>query len=102
MTTHQNDKMHWKLKIEQSLLALQGPKSTLVLEKLFTSLPEKPNAVVQQEVEGNLFVIIKKTLTGEEGFILCYPSELKDKFLHMNGLLLCILNFKFFNSNCAF
>ena len=53
-------------KIEQSLLALQGPKSTLVLEKLFTSLPEKPNAVVQQEVEGNLFVIIKKTLTGEE------------------------------------
>ena len=68
-------------KIEQSLLALQGPKSTLVLEKLFTSLPEKPNAVVQQEVEGNLFVIIKKTLTGEEGFILCYPSELKDKFL---------------------
>ena len=68
-------------KIEQSLLALQGPKSTLVLEKLFTSLPEKPNAVVQQEVEGNLFVIIKKTLTGEEGFILCYPPELKDKFL---------------------
>ena len=36
---------------------------------------------MQQEVEGNLFVIIKKTLTGEEGFILCYPSELKDKFL---------------------
>ena len=62
-------------------MALQGPKSTLVLEKLFTSLPEKPNAVVQQEVEGDLFVIIKKTLTGEEGFILCYPSELKDKFL---------------------
>ena len=63
-------------KIEQSLLALQGPKSTLVLEKLFTSLPEKPNAVVRQEVEGKLFVIIKKTLTGEEGFILCYPREL--------------------------
>ena len=68
-------------KIEQSLLTLQGPKSTLVLKKLFTSLPEKPNAVVRQEVEGKLFVIIKKTLTGEEGFILCYPQDLKEEFL---------------------
>ncbi|MFT4579386.1 MAG: glycine cleavage system aminomethyltransferase T, partial [Nitrospinales bacterium] len=34
------------------LLALQGPKSMLVLEKIFSSLPEKPNGIERHDVEG--------------------------------------------------
>jgi len=60
------------------LLALQGPKSILVLEKLFSSLPEKPNGIIQENIEGTPVTIIKKSFTGEEGFILCFPQEQKD------------------------
>jgi folate-binding protein YgfZ len=62
------------------LLALQGPKSILVLEKIFSSLPEKPNDIARHDVEGVPLTVIKKSLTGEEGFIICLPPELKEKF----------------------
>ncbi len=68
-------------KLDQSLLALQGPKSILVLEKIFTTLPEKPNEIVRQDVEGQSVTLIKKSLTGEEGYILCISPEGKDEFL---------------------
>ncbi|MBC8285660.1 MAG: tetratricopeptide repeat protein [Nitrospinae bacterium] len=67
--------------IDQSLLALQGPKSVLILEKLFTTLPEKPNAVAQQDLDGTPATLIKKSLTGEEGFIVCFPPEKKEEIL---------------------
>jgi len=67
--------------IDQVLLALQGPKSILVLEKLFTVLPEKPNAILQLELEGNQVTLIKKSLTGEEGFVLCFSPNIKEDFL---------------------
>ena len=62
------------------LLALQGPKSMLILEKVFSSLPEKPNGIERQDFEGVPLTVIKKSLTGEEGFIICLPSELKEDF----------------------
>jgi folate-binding protein YgfZ len=63
--------------LELDLLALQGPKSILLLEKLFTSLPEKPNGITRHES----FTLIKKSLTGEEGFIICFPTSEKDELL---------------------
>ena len=66
---------------DQILLALQGPKSILILEKLFTVLPEKPNAILQLELEGNQVTLIKKSLTGEEGFLLCFSLNKKEDFL---------------------
>jgi len=68
-------------KFDQSILALQGPKSLLVLEKIFTPLPEKPNDIVRQDVEGQSVTLIKKTLTGDEGYLLCFPPEVKEEFL---------------------
>lgn len=60
------------------LLTLQGPKSILVLEKLFSTLPEKPNGIAQEKIESTAVTVIKKSLTGEEGFILCFSPEQKD------------------------
>ncbi|MZH13579.1 MAG: tetratricopeptide repeat protein [Nitrospinae bacterium] len=68
-------------KMEQTLLTLQGPKSPLLLEKIFSSLPEKPNSILRQEFEGKPFGLIKKSVTGEEGFVIAMPQELKEKFL---------------------
>jgi len=67
--------------IDQVLLALQGPKSILVLEKLFTTLPEKPNAILQLELDGQQVTLIKKSLTGEDGFLLCFSPNIKEVFL---------------------
>ena len=68
-------------KIEQILLILQGPKSPLLLAKLFSALPEKPHSILQQEFEGKLITIIKKSMTGEEGFVISIPQESKKRVL---------------------
>jgi folate-binding protein YgfZ len=59
------------------LLALQGPKSSLVLEKVFANqtLPEKPNDTAQLTLDGKQVDLIVKSLTGEEGNILCFQDE---------------------------
>jgi folate-binding protein YgfZ len=61
------------------LLAVQGPKSGLILETLTDSLtlPQKPNDVGSFEWVGQKGFIINKSLTCEEGFILCISTELK-------------------------
>ena len=64
--------------LNRSLLALQGPKSALLLEKLAPGiqLPEKINAIGQGEIQGTDVLILNKSFTGEEGFILaCDPSQ---------------------------
>ncbi len=62
-----------------SLLAVQGPKSGLILETLTDSLtlPQKPNDVSSFELDGQQGFIINKSLTCEEGFILCISDKLK-------------------------
>ncbi|MBT3923164.1 MAG: tetratricopeptide repeat protein [Nitrospina sp.] len=59
------------------LLALQGPKSPLVLEKIFEdqTLPEKPNDTTQLTLDGKQLNLIVKSLTGEEGYILCFQNK---------------------------
>jgi folate-binding protein YgfZ len=59
------------------LLALQGPKSSLVLEKIFENqrLPEKPNDTTKLTLEGKQADLINKSLTGEEGHILCIQNH---------------------------
>jgi len=65
------------------LLALQGPKSPLILEQVFENqnLPEKPNDTIQLTLDGNRVDIIMKSLTGDEGHILCFQNELEDNLI---------------------
>ena len=65
------------------LLALQGPKSPLILEKVFENqnLPEKPNDTTQLTLDGNQVEIIMKSLTGDEGHILCFQNDFQDKLI---------------------
>ncbi len=67
------------------LLALQGPKSSLILEKIFSgqNLPDKPNDTTQLTLRGHRVDLIMKSLTGEEGQILCLPNELKEKLIEL-------------------
>ena len=69
--------------LNHRLLALQGPKSSLILEKIFAkqNLPEKPNDIVQLSLDKNRMDIIMKSLTGEEGHILCFQNEFKDNLI---------------------
>jgi folate-binding protein YgfZ len=61
------------------LLAVQGPKSGLILETLSEALilPQKPNDVFTFELDGRKGFIVNKSLTCEEGFILCISTEQK-------------------------
>jgi len=67
------------------LLALQGPKSSLILEKVFENqkLPDKPNDTSQVILGEHLINLIIKSLTGEEGQILCFPNELEDELTQL-------------------
>ena len=69
--------------LDYRLLALQGPKSPLILEKVFENqnLPEKPNDTIQLTLDGNRVDIIMKSLTGDEGHILCFQNELEDNLI---------------------
>jgi len=69
--------------LNYTLLALQGPKSPLVLEKIFEdqSLPDKPNDTAQLTLDGNQVALILRSLTGEEGHILCFQNKLKDSLI---------------------
>jgi len=69
-----------------TLLAVQGPKSGLILEKLAGSLnlPQKTNDVASFELDGQKGFILNKSLTCEEGFILCISPKLK---LHIQEFL---------------
>jgi len=69
--------------LDYRLLALQGPKSPLILEKVFENqnLPEKPNDTTQLTLDGNRLDIIMKSLTGDEGHILCFQNKLEDNLI---------------------
>lgn len=65
-----------------ALLALQGPMSTLVLEQCGReiTLPQKTNAITTFTFEGEEVGVINKSLTGEEGFIVCLSRPLLEKW----------------------
>ena len=67
------------------LLALQGPKSSLILEKVFENqnLPDKPNDTTQIKLGEHPINLIIKSLTGEEGQILCFSNELEDELIQL-------------------
>jgi folate-binding protein YgfZ len=67
------------------LLALQGPKSSLILEKVFENqnLPDKPNDTTQLTLGKHPINLIIKSLTGEQGQILCFPNELEDELTQL-------------------
>ncbi len=65
------------------LLALQGPKSAMILEKLVKKvhLPEKQNAITSFQYLESEVLAINKSLTGEEGYILACDSSLREKII---------------------
>lgn len=69
--------------LNHRLLALQGPKSSLILENLIqgTHLPEKQNSIATFKYQGDEVLAINKSLTGEEGYILACDSSLRKKLI---------------------
>jgi folate-binding protein YgfZ len=69
--------------LTHSLLALQGPKSAMILENRVQGiqLPEKQNSIVTFDYQGNQVLAINKSLTGEEGYILACDSSLREKYI---------------------
>ncbi len=65
------------------LLSLQGPKSPLILERVFANqgLPEKPSDINQLNLDRSWVNVIMKSMTGEEGYILCFQSDIKDNLV---------------------
>ena len=65
--------------LDGQLMAIQGPKSSLILEKVFNqkNLLEKPNDILKLTLGKHQVNLIIKSLTGEEGQILCFPNELE-------------------------
>jgi len=69
--------------LNYGLLALQGPKSSLILENLVQGihLPEKQNSITTFQYQGNEVLAINKSLTGEEGYFLACDSSLREKLI---------------------
>lgn len=71
--------------LDYELLALQGPKSALILQKIFQNhgIPDSPNEINEVGWNGFWIHLIQKSLTGEDGYILCFSKDLKDRVLHL-------------------
>lgn len=81
---HFNEKVSFDTAVRQDfLLALQGPKSQALMQSLFegASLPEKTNGIRTVSFEGEQILLINKTFTGEEGWVLALPGSLKDQMV---------------------
>lgn len=95
--THQRDRLidtletyHIREKFEFSkdvawdgLLALQGPKSPVVLDALTGEVTNlmKPNDIKAVPFEGEQIGIICKNLTGEDGFVLAFNTSLQEALI---------------------
>ena len=82
---HFREEVEFSTALNCRLLALQGPKSSLILEKVFENqnLPDKPNDTTQLTLGEHPINLIIKSLTGEEGQILCFPNELEDELTQL-------------------
>lgn len=69
--------------LNHSLLALQGPKSAMILENRVPGiqLPEKENSVTTFKFKGGEVLAINKPLTGEEGYILACDASLRGELI---------------------
>ena len=81
---HFREDIEWNTKIPfDFLLALQGPKSPVVLENLTGSAVSlhNTNDIFTSDINGIETWVICKSLTGEEGYILACSSAHKDNLL---------------------
>ena len=64
------------------LIAIQGPKSPALMQELIGAAPpDKINGIQTASLLGQEVLIINKTFTGEEGYILGVPQSAKEKIL---------------------
>jgi folate-binding protein YgfZ len=69
--------------LKHYLLALQGPKSAMILENRVKGipLPEKQNTITTFQHQGKEILAINKSLTGEEGYILACDPSIKENMI---------------------
>jgi len=63
-----------------ALLAIQGPKSALLLERLTGKIYSllKPNMLVPAQVDGHDVRVLCKSLTGDDGYFLAFQPSLTE------------------------
>ncbi|MFQ5717881.1 MAG: YgfZ/GcvT domain-containing protein, partial [Nitrospinales bacterium] len=68
---------------QNALLAVQGPKSDLLARRLApdSTFPQKPNEIARFHWENEEILIIRKSLTGEEGVVIAFRDLLKEKIV---------------------
>lgn len=64
---------------QDMIIALQGPKSALVLQNLARqNLPEKINNITELHIDKEVITVICKSFSGEEGFVIGFSPTLKN------------------------
>jgi len=67
---------------QDCLIAVQGPKSPALLLELFGATPpDKINGIQTATFQGEEVLLINKTFTGEEGYVLAIPHSSKEKIV---------------------
>ena len=82
-TYHFNEEVSFDSVVPQDcLIALQGPKSPALMLELFGTVPpDKINGILTATFQGEETLLINKTFTGEEGYILAIPQASKEKII---------------------
>ena len=63
------------------LWAVQGPKSALALERVCSTLPDKLNAIGSFAFADGQVLILNKSLTGEEGYVLALEPDRSERLI---------------------
>ncbi|MGV7221751.1 MAG: tetratricopeptide repeat protein [Nitrospinales bacterium] len=82
-TYHFNEVVSFDAAVKQDyLIAIQGPKSQALMLELFGTPPsDKANSIQTLTVLDEEVLLINKTFTGEEGYVLAMPQASKEKIL---------------------
>jgi folate-binding protein YgfZ len=78
---HFNEEVSFDSAVSQNfLITVQGPKSTALMLELFeTPPPDKANGILTTTLLDEEILLINKTFTGEEGYVLAMPQSAKEK-----------------------
>lgn len=83
-TYHIREKLEFSKDVPWNrLLALQGPKSPVILDAVTGEVTNlmKPNDIKTVKLEGQELLLICKNLTGEDGFVLAFNDSLRETLI---------------------
>ena len=80
---HFNEVVNFDSAVKQDhLIAIQGPKSPALMLELFGTVPpDKANGIHTATLLGEEVLLINKTFTGEEGYVIGIPQSSKEKII---------------------